>query len=289
MPTKKPEDNRSLSIYLRDIGGIPMLSRSKELEIARRAREGNLEAREQLAAANLRFVVRVATKFRKKYGHLNLSLEDYISFGNEGVMEAAKNYDERMNVKFISYAVYWINQKIWVGIAEHSRTVRLPLNRVDFLAKVTKETKLLAQTLGREPTIEEVIDILPDEEPAFIREVAGLSKATLSLDEPHGESGDETFLAAVEGTSDEAVDAELRRRNEELREFISDLIKGLKSRETEILRHYFGLDGYEAKTLEEIGGVFDLTRERVRQIKEKAIHRLKLRGGERLKQYYQEL
>lgn len=167
---KKPENNRVLSIYFRDIEHIPMLTRQEERAVAERARKGDTRARQRLVEANIRFVVSAAKAFKKKYSHHNLSLEDLISFGHEGAMEAALKFNERRGVKFISYAVYCIRQRIKLGIAENDRTVRLPISRRESIAEVSAVSERLAHELGREPTIEEIVEMLPQNSKGYIRE-----------------------------------------------------------------------------------------------------------------------
>jgi len=262
---------QSIEKYLEEIGGYSPLSPQEEIELARRIRQGDAEALDRLVKANLRFVISVA----KEYQGQGLPLQDLISEGNLGLIKAAQRFDETRGFKFISYAVWWIRQSILQALAEQSRVVRLPLNRVGAINKVGRALEELEKEYGREPSMEELADKME----MTANEVADVLKTSarhLSLDEPFKEDEGNSLLDVIESDRYEPPDEELMR--ESLRVEIDKVLSTLKPREAEIIRLYFGLDGDRPLTLEEIGEHFKLTRERVRQIKEKALRRLRHRS-----------
>ncbi len=269
--TNKITTRESLALdkYLNDIGKIPMLTADDEAELARRIREGDAEALERLTKSNLRFVVSVA----KQYQNQGLSLSDLINEGNVGLMKAAKRFDETKGFKFISYAVWWIRQSILQAIVEYSRIVRLPLNKVGSYNKVNEAFLSFVQEFEREPTNEELADLL-NLKP---KEVSNMLKGNgrhVSVDAPlSGEEGDSTMLDVISGDNDMSPDGQLMEQS--LKEEVQQGLSILSPREVEVLSAYYGLNGYKALTLEEIGELYGLTRERVRQIKERAIRRLR--------------
>jgi RNA polymerase primary sigma factor len=269
--TNKITTRESLALdkYLTDIGRIPMLTADEEAEMARRIKEGDQAALEKLTESNLRFVVSVA----KQYQNQGLSLSDLINEGNVGLMKAAKRFDETKGFKFISYAVWWIRQSILQAIVEHSRIVRLPLNKVGSYNKVNEAFITFVQEFEREPTNEELAELL-DMTP---KEVANMLKGNgrhVSVDAPiGGEDGDSTMLDVISSEDDLSPDSGLMEQS--LREEVQQGLSILSPREVEVLSAYYGLNGYKPLTLEEIGELYDLTRERVRQIKERAIRRLR--------------
>ncbi|HMN88808.1 MAG TPA: RNA polymerase sigma factor RpoD/SigA [Saprospiraceae bacterium] len=269
--TNKITTRESLALdkYLTDIGRIPMLNADEEAELARRIKEGDQAALEKLTESNLRFVVSVA----KQYQNQGLSLSDLINEGNVGLMKAAKRFDETKGFKFISYAVWWIRQSILQAIVEHSRIVRLPLNKVGSYNKVNEAFITFVQEFEREPTNEELAELL-DMTP---KEVANMLKGNgrhVSVDAPiGGEDGDSTMLDVISSEDDLSPDSGLMEQS--LREEVQQGLSILSPREVEVLSAYYGLNGYKPLTLEEIGELYDLTRERVRQIKERAIRRLR--------------
>ncbi len=269
--TNKITTRESLALdkYLTDIGRIPMLTADEEAELARRIKEGDQAALEKLTESNLRFVVSVA----KQYQNQGLSLSDLINEGNVGLMKAAKRFDETKGFKFISYAVWWIRQSILQAIVEHSRIVRLPLNKVGSYNKVNEAFITFVQEFEREPTNEELAELL-DMTP---KEVANMLKGNgrhVSVDAPiGGEDGDSTMLDVISSEDDLSPDSGLMEQS--LREEVQQGLSILSPREVEVLSAYYGLNGYKPLTLEEIGELYDLTRERVRQIKERAIRRLR--------------
>ncbi len=269
--TNKITTRESLALdkYLNDIGKIQMLTADEEAELARRIRGGDQDALAKLTEANLRFVVSVA----KQYQNQGLSLSDLINEGNVGLMKAAKRFDETKGFKFISYAVWWIRQSILQAIVEHSRIVRLPLNKVGSYNKVNEAFISFVQEFEREPTNEELAELL-DMTP---KEVANMLKGNgrhVSFDAPiSGEDGDSTMLDVVSSEDNMSPDSFLME--ESLREEVQQGLSILSPREVEVLSAYYGLNGYKPLTLEEIGEMYNLTRERVRQIKERAIRRLR--------------
>jgi RNA polymerase primary sigma factor len=260
----------ALDKYLNDIGKISMLTPEEEAELARRIKEGDQAALNRLTQANLRFVVSVA----KQYQNQGLSLSDLINEGNVGLMKAAKRFDETKGFKFISYAVWWIRQSILQSIVEYSRIVRLPLNKVGSYNKVNEAFLSFVQEFEREPSVEELAEILE----MTPKEVANMMKGNgrhLSMDAPlSGEDGDSTMLDVFTAGEEElAPDTTLMEQS--LKEEVQQGLSILSPREVEVLSSYYGLNGYKSLTLEEIGDLYGLTRERVRQIKERAIRRLR--------------
>lgn len=271
---RKTTDNRtkqSIEKYLEEIGGYSPLAPEEEIELARQIRKGNSRALDKLVKANLRFVISVA----KEYQGQGLPLQDLISEGNLGLIKAAQRFDETRGFKFISYAVWWIRQSILQALAEQSRVVRLPLNRVGAINKVGRALEELEKKFGREPSMEEIADKM--EMTAYeVADVLKTSARHLSLDEPFKEDEGNSLLDILE--SDRYAPPDETLMQESLQVEIDKVLSTLKPREAEIIRLYFGLDGDRPLTLEEIGEHFKLTRERVRQIKEKALRRLRHRS-----------
>jgi RNA polymerase primary sigma factor len=260
--------NQSLEKYLQEIGEVPLLIPDEEIKLARRIRRGDQTALEQLTKANLRFVVSVA----KQYQNQGLSLGDLINEGNLGLIKAAKRFDETRGYKFISYAVWWIRQSILQALAEQSRVVRLPLNRVGALNKIGKMYSNLEQEYEREPTPDEIADML-EISPAEVTDTLRMSGRHLSIDAPFAQGEDNRLLDIVHNENQPPPDSRLMQ--ESLRQEIDRALATLSPREAEVVRLYFGLGREHPLTLEEIGELFKLTRERVRQIKEKALRRLR--------------
>jgi RNA polymerase primary sigma factor len=271
---RKTTENRtkqSIEKYLEEIGGYSPLAPEDEIELARQIRKGNARALDKLVKANLRFVISVA----KEYQGQGLPLQDLISEGNLGLIKAAQRFDETRGFKFISYAVWWIRQSILQALAEQSRVVRLPLNRVGAINKVGRALEELEKKFGREPSMEEIADKM--EMTAYeVADVLKTSARHLSLDEPFKEDEGNSLLDILE--SDRYAPPDDTLMQESLQVEIDKVLSTLKPREAEIIRLYFGLDGDRPLTLEEIGEHFKLTRERVRQIKEKALRRLRHRS-----------
>ncbi len=259
----------SLGSYLAEIAGSKPLSAAEEVELARRIRKGDEEARNSLVEANLRFVVSVAKEFQNR----GVPLADLISAGNMGLITAAERFDENKGFKFISYAVWWIRQAIFQTLAEQSRTVRLPLNKIGLLYKISKASRLLQQTREDAPQPEEIaqeLDLWPVEE---IKETMLCGRSVRSLDAAFRDEEDHSLLDVLPDDRQESPENLVMRGC--LRGQIDTALRTLVGREAEILKLYFGLDGEEPMTLDQIGVRFGLTRERVRQIKEKALHRLR--------------
>jgi RNA polymerase primary sigma factor len=265
---KYRDEDRSLDLYLREIGETPLISAKEEVLLAKRIRQGDQKALEKLTKANLRFVVSVA----KQYQNQGLSLADLINEGNIGLIKAAKRFDETRGFKFISYAVWWIRQAILQALAEQSRIVRLPLNRVGTLHKIGKISSSLQQEFGREPSAKEIANELSLTE-GEVSDTLKISNSHLSLDAPFSVSEDNSLIDILEDEMQPSPDESLL--DDSLRVEIEKALDTLTPREAEVINLYFGLNQEKPLTLEEIGARFSLTRERVRQIKEKAIRRLR--------------
>jgi len=248
-------DEGSLDQYLREISQYPLITREEEVTLAQRIKQGEEEALDKLVRSNL-----------------GVSLSDLINEGNLGLIRAAHKFDETKGIKFISYAVWWIRQAILQALAEQSRIVRVPLNRAGTLHRIGKRSASLLQELGREPTVEEIaegMDISEEE----VAKTLSISQAHLSLDAPLTPGEDNKLLDYLPDTQNPGPDDEIFEHA--LTESIEGVLATLKEREAKILRLYFGLEGQEPMTLEEIGSLLGITRERVRQIKEKALARLR--------------
>jgi RNA polymerase primary sigma factor len=261
-------ENQSLDKYLQEIGKVDLLTPEQEIDLAVKIKSGDKVALERLTKANLRFVVSVA----KQYQNQGLSLGDLINEGNLGLIKAAKRFDETRGFKFISYAVWWIRQSILQALAEQSRIVRLPLNRVGALNKIGKAYSNLQQEFEREPNATELATELGMD----ISEVSvtlRISGRHVSMDAPLSQGTENTLIDVLENDQQPTPDQTLMM--ESLRTEINRALATLTEREAEVIKLYFGLNKEHSLTLEEIGEKFNLTRERVRQIKEKAIRRLR--------------
>lgn len=261
-------ETASLDKYLHDIGKVELITAEEEVELARRIKDGDQDALDRLTKANLRFVVSVA----KQYQNQGLNLPDLINEGNLGLMKAAQRFDETRGFKFISYAVWWIRQSILQALAEQSRIVRLPLNKIGTINKIAKAYAQLEQELQREPKIEEVARFL-DITDAEVKDSLRNSTRHVSMDASLNQDEDNNMYDVLKSEDTPTPDKGLLY--ESLKLEINRLISTLPQREADVVKLYFGLDSKHPLTLEEIGEKFDLTRERVRQIKEKAIRRLK--------------
>jgi RNA polymerase primary sigma factor len=261
-------ETASLDKYLQEIGKVELITAEEEVELARRIKTGDKDALEKLTKANLRFVVSVS----KQYQNQGLSLPDLINEGNLGLIKAAQRFDETRGFKFISYAVWWIRQSILQALAEQSRIVRLPLNKIGSINKINKAYARLEQQNEREPDSQEIADMLdiPESE---VKESIRNSGRHISMDAPLIQDEENTLYDVLRGDDTNTPEKELMV--ESLRKEIDRAISTLTPREADVVRLYFGLNSKHPMTLEEIGEKFDLTRERVRQIKEKAIRRLK--------------
>src|SRR6267378_5705754 len=272
-------ESQSLDKYLQEIGKVDLLTPDEEVELAKRIKEGDQIALEKLTKANLRFVVSVA----KQYQNQGLSLGDLINEGNLGLIKAAKRFDETRGFKFISYAVRWIRQSILQALAEQSRIVRLPLNQVGSLNKINKAFSKLEQQFEREPSAEELSDILelPQDKVADTMRVAGRH---VSMDAPFANGEENSLLDVLVNHDSPRADNGLI--SESLQKEIDRSLSTLTDREKDVIKLFFGIGMNHGLTLEEIGAKFDLTRERVRQIKEKAIRRLRHNSRSKLLKAY---
>ena len=273
-------ETASLDKYLQEIGKVELINAEEEVELARRIKQGDQRALEKLTKANLRFVVSVS----KQYQNQGLSLPDLINEGNLGLIKAAQRFDETRGFKFISYAVWWIRQSILQALAEQARIVRLPLNKIGSINKINKTFAKLEQEFEREPSAEELAFAL-DMSPNDIQETMKNNGRHISMDAPLSttEDGGNMYDILIEEDSPNPSRGLI---TESLRLEIERALCTLTQREADVIRLYFGLNGSNALTLEEIGERFELTRERVRQIKEKAVRRLKHTSRSKLLRAY---
>lgn len=273
-------ESQSLEKYLQEIGKVDLINAEEEVQLARRIREGDQVALEKLTKSNLRFVVSVA----KQYQNQGLSLSDLINEGNLGLIKAAQRFDETRGFKFISYAVWWIRQSILQALAEQSRIVRLPLNKVGSLNKINKAFSSLEQEFEREPSPEELADLLEiglDE----VRTTLGVAARHISVDAPFVDGEDNSLLDVLENPNSNKADSELDHL-ESLREEIRRSLSTLTERQRDVVSLYFGIGTEHSMSLEDIGDRFALTRERVRQIKDKAINKLRSTSRSKLLKEY---
>jgi len=270
--TKQVTNRETISLdkYLQDISKLNLITADEEAELARKIREGDKDALEKLAKSNLRFVVSVA----KQYQNQGLNLSDLINEGNIGLIKAAERFDETRGFKFISYAVWWIRQSIMQAIAEQARIVRLPLNKIGNITKINKTFSKLEQEFEREPSADEIADLLeiPAKEVTVILKISGKH---LSVDAPLSNDDDSNSMLDLMSENEDKLDPDTALMTESLRDEIERSLSTLSYREAEVLRMYFGINCKAALSLEEIGEEFELTRERVRQIKEKSLRKLK--------------
>jgi RNA polymerase primary sigma factor len=273
-------ETASLDMYLQDIARVELITADEEVVLAKKIRDGNQRALDKLVKANLRFVVSVS----KQYQNQGLSLPDLINEGNLGLIKAAQRFDETRGFKFISYAVWWIRQSILQALAEQSRIVRLPLNKIGAINKINKMYSKLEQDLEREPSLEEIseqLGFLPED----IRDIMKNSNRHMSMDAPLGVGEDAGNMYDLL-ENDTALKPDRNLMSESLKQEIDRALSTLAGREADVVKLFFGLDGSHPHTLEEIGEKFELTRERVRQIKEKAVRRLKHGSRSRLLKAY---
>jgi RNA polymerase primary sigma factor len=276
LPRAIDEGRESLDFYLQEISRIPLLKLEEETGLARRAFRGDVEAQEKLARHNVRFVVSVAKKFQNR----GVPLMDLIGEGNVGLMTAARKFDPDRGVKFISYAVWWIRQAIQAAIARHGRPVRVPLNRTADLNRLGRTTTLLTERLGRVPTVEELVKatgLTPD----AVRSLSALHIEALRLDHPVREADERGRMERFVPTTQESTDASTLASSQS-----SDLdaaLAGLPPRDAKVLRLYFGLDDGKSRTLEEIGKMMGVTRERIRQLRDRALRQLREEYGDKLR------
>jgi RNA polymerase primary sigma factor len=261
-------DRDILDQYLYEVSQTPLLSAQQEIAIARRVRAGDEEAMQELVKRNLRFVISVA----KKYQNRGMALTDLIGEGNVGLLTAARKFDPDQGVKFISYAVWWIRQAILASLARQGRTVRVPLNRTADLSRIIRTAETLRQELRREPTPEEIAAVT-GLSLDVVQSLAALNTADVRLDAPLDPDGERSLIDRF--VADEQNDAESKAMDRFLSEEIDRALRTLQPRDAKVLRLYFGLDGGREHTLEEIGGMLGVTRERVRQLRDRALKRLK--------------
>jgi RNA polymerase primary sigma factor len=273
-------ESQSLEKYLQEIGKVDLLTPEEEVSLAKRIKQGDQEALEKLTKANLRFVVSVA----KQYQNQGLSLSDLINEGNLGLIKAAQRFDETRGFKFISYAVWWIRQSILQALAEQSRIVRLPLNKVGSLNKINRAFSELEQEYEREPSTDELADMLeiPTEE---VETTLGVAARHVSMDAPFVEGEDNSLLDVLENNSTPDTDEDLDY-TESLRREIERSLSTLTERQCDVIKLYFGIGVEHPMSLEDIGEKFGLTRERVRQIKDKAINKLRSASRSKLLKNY---
>lgn len=264
-------ENDSLEKYLSEIARIELITPEEEVELAKKIKLGDEDALERLTKANLRFVVSVAKQYQ---GH-GLTLSDLINEGNVGLIKAAQRFDETKGFKFISYAVWWIRQSIMLAIVEQSRLVRLPLNKAGNYAKINKIASQLEQEFEREPTLEELAEIMHMKE-SEIQEITMNGTRHMSIDAPvSNNDADEGSMADLIADNDKSSEPDLSVLSQSLKDEIALVLKVISPREAEVVSAYYGINGFSQMNMDEIAAKFDLTKERVRQIKERAIRRLR--------------
>ena len=277
LPRAIDEGRESLDFYLQEISRIPLLKIEEETALARRAFKGDVEAQEKLARHNVRFVVSVAKKFQNR----GVPLMDLIGEGNVGLMTAARKFDPDRGVKFISYAVWWIRQAIQAAIARHGRPVRVPLNRTADLNRLGRATALLTERLGRVPTTEELVEATGLTRDA-VRALGALHIEALRLDHPVREADDrgrmERFVPLTQEGTDATTMANSRTTD------LETALAALPPRDAKVLRLYFGIDDGKGRTLEEIGRMMGVTRERIRQLRDRALRQLREQHGDKLRE-----
>lgn len=273
-------DSYSIDKYLNEISKLPLLKEDEEVELARRIRKGDREALDKLTKSNLRFVVSVA----KQYQNQGLSLNDLINEGNIGLIRAATKFDETKGFKFISYAVWWIRQSILQALAEQSRIVRLPLNKVGSLNKINKAFSQLEQEFEREPSADELAELLEINREE-VETTLGVAARHVSVDAPFQEGEENSLLDVLENTNSPKTDSQLEYV-ESLRKEIERSLSTLTDRQRDVIIYYFGIGVEHPMSLEDIGEKFALTRERVRQIKDKAINKLRATSRSKLLKNY---
>jgi len=276
------ENRTNLDIYFSEVHHYTPLSRDEEVELGRAIREGDEDALQKLVNANLRFVVSIAKQFAR-YG---VPLEDLINEGNLGLIEAAKRFDERRGYKFISYAVWWIRQSIMIALAQQSKAVRMPLNRARALHRLRKANTRLEQKLERVPGADDLAKELGITEEE-VRDTLPLMHEAVFLDDTVSEGSTTTYIDLLAGEDEPSPDLPILE--DELRRGVSQALKHLRNREAEVLRLYFGLEGCSQMTLEEIGKRMSLTRERIRQIKEEALEKMRSRRSFKFLTDYREM
>jgi RNA polymerase primary sigma factor len=262
------EEQSALDQYLRDVSRHELISPEREKELGALAQKGDEDAIRKLARANLRFVISVA----KKYQNRGVSLTDLIQEGNVGLVTAARKFDPEQGVKFISYAVWWIRQAILASLANQGRAVRVPLNRASDLARIFREKERLKQELKREPSPQELSEAT-ELTPELVESLQTLNAAEIRLDAPIGDSEDSQLVERF--ISEEAAEPEMDVESRLLTEAVGEALETLEARDAKVLRLYFGLEGEREHTLEEIGNMLGVTRERIRQLRDRALRRLR--------------
>ncbi len=262
------EEQSALDQYLRDVSRHELISPEREKELGALAQNGDEDAIRKLARANLRFVISVA----KKYQNRGVSLTDLIQEGNVGLVTAARKFDPEQGVKFISYAVWWIRQAILASLANQGRAVRVPLNRASDLARIFREKERLKQELKREPSPQELSEAT-ELTPELVESLQTLNAAEIRLDAPIGDSEDSQLVERF--ISEEAAEPEMDVESRLLTEAVGEALETLEARDAKVLRLYFGLEGEREHTLEEIGNMLGVTRERIRQLRDRALRRLR--------------
>ncbi|HLO82227.1 MAG TPA: RNA polymerase sigma factor RpoD/SigA [Chitinophagaceae bacterium] len=273
-------ESQSLEKYLQEIGKVDLITPEEEVKLAIRIKQGDLKALDRLTKANLRFVVSVA----KQYQNQGLSLPDLINEGNLGLIKAAQRFDETRGFKFISYAVWWIRQSILQALAEQSRIVRLPLNKVGLTNRINKAYQQLEQEFEREPSAEELADLL-ELDTEEVAATLGMSARHVSMDSPISEGEDSTLVDVMSNPNAELADEQIANKDS-LKLEIERSLNTLTERQQEVIRYFFGIGIDHPMSLEDIGERFCLTRERVRQIKDKAINRLRNASRSKLLRSY---
>ena len=276
LPRAADEGRESLDFYLQEISRIPLLTAQEETALARRAFRGDVDAQEKLARHNVRFVVSVAKKFQNR----GVPLMDLIGEGNLGLMTAARKFDPDRGVKFISYAVWWIRQAIQAAIARHGRPVRLPLNRTADLNRLGRATTLLTERLGRAPTTEELVKATGLTRDA-VRALSALHIEAMRLDHPVREADERGRMERFVPLTQEGTDATTMATSRT--DDLDAALAALPARDAKVLRLYFGLDDGKARTLEEIGRMLGVTRERIRQLRDRALRQLREQHGDNLR------
>jgi RNA polymerase primary sigma factor len=272
-------ESQSLEKYLQEIGREELITAEEEVRLARKIKEGDQNALDRLTKANLRFVVSVA----KQYQNQGLSLPDLINEGNLGLIKAAKRFDETRGFKFISYAVWWIRQSILQALAENSRMVRLPLNRIGTLNKINQKVSEFMQVNEREPTAEEIADIMEMQQD-MVTTTQRLAGRHVSIDAPLEDGEEKTLLGMMVDTDEPDPDHHLMA--ESLKDEVRNTMNILSDKEKEVIGHLFGIGGYKELSLHEVGHKLELTRERVRQIRESALKKLKESDECEILKYY---
>ncbi|KAB1069744.1 RNA polymerase sigma factor RpoD/SigA [Tamlana haliotis] len=272
-------ESKSLDKYLQDISKIPLITAEEEVELAQRIKNGDQKALDTLTTANLRFVVSVS----KQYQNQGLTLPDLINEGNAGLVKAAKRFDETRGFKFISYAVWWIRQAILQALAQQSRIVRLPLNKIGSINKINKAYSFLEQTHERAPSAQEIASTL-DLSISDVKQSMKVSGRHVSMDAPLKEGETFSLYDVVKSNEGQSPDSDLIK--ESLNAEVNRALETLSDKEAQVIRHYYGISVKQPKSLEEIGDAFGITRERVRQIKERGIRRLRHASKSRVLRTY---